>query len=445
MTGHVAIVGGGFSGTMLAVQLLRRGGRVTLIEREPEREPGRGLAFGAADPIHLLNVPAGNMSAWPDDPGHFVRWLEERGVADGAGLFAPRRLFGAYVREQLEAAAAEAPGRFRLERRAAAGLKLRVDGVEVRLADGETAAADAAALAFGNLPPPRSRIFEREGMPQGVYRVDPWAPGVAEGLDPEAPVLVIGTGLTMVDIVLLLEKNGQRGPILALSRRGQVPQAHAPGPPPAGRRQHAPATILSRLTQEVRARGEALGWRRAVDELRPFAQAMWQGATPAERSRFLRHLRPWWDIHRHRIAPEVAARIQALAERGQLRVAAGKLVAAGREGDRVAVDWRPRAGDRAERFAAARIINCTGPEVDLARAPEPLLRDLLAQGAIRAGACGLGLDIDRQMRVLDANGAPHERLAAIGPITRGLFWEIVAVPDIRVQVRDLAERLHKGW
>lgn len=440
MTQHVAIVGGGFSGTMLAVQLLRRGARVTLIEREPDRDPGRGLAFGAADPIHLLNVPAGNMSAWPDDPDHFVHWLEGQGVSGGAGLFAPRRLFGAYVREQLEAAAAKAPERFRLERGSAAALRVRPDCVEVTLADGRSVAADAAALAFGNLPPPRSRIFDQEKLPPGSYRVDPWAPGITRGIDADAPVLVIGTGLTMVDIVLLLEQEGHAGPILALSRRGLVPQAHAPGPP-AERRRHAPTTILSRLTREVRERGAEIGWRPAVDGLRPFSQAMWQSASSAERGRFLRHLRPWWDIHRHRIAPEVAVRIRAMIDRGQLRVAAGKIVSAAPEGGRVAVRWRPRGSDRTECFEAARTINCTGPEVDLARAPEPLLQDLLGQGAIRPGPSGLGLDIDREMRVLNANGAPHERLAAAGPITRGLLWEIVAVPDIRVQVRDLAVRM----
>ncbi len=438
---HVVVVGGGFSGTMLAVQLLRRGVRVTLVEREPEREPGRGLAFGAADPIHLLNVPAGNMSAYPDDPGHFVRWLEAKGIAGDAGLFAPRRLFGGYVGEQLEGAVAGARERFHLERGAASGLKLGPDGIDVALADGRTVAADAAVLAFGNLPPPASRIFEQPGLPDGVYRVDPWARDIAEGLDSQEPVLVLGTGLTMVDITLLLEKRGHVGPILALSRRGLVPKAHAPGPAPTERRQGAPGTILSRLTREVRERGERLGWRHAVDELRPFAQQMWQSATEAERRRFLRHLRPWWDIHRHRIAPEVAARIQALQDRGQLRVAAGKLVSVEGDGSRIAVLWRPRCSNEVERFAAARIINCTGPEVDLPRAPEPLLQSLLSQGAIRAGSCGLGLDIDRDMRVIGANGIPSERLAAVGPITRGLLWEIVAVPDIRSQVRDVAERL----
>lgn len=435
MADHVAIVGGGFSGTMTAAQLLRAGvKRVTLIERSGEA--GRGLAFGAADPIHLLNVRAGNMSAWPDRPGHFAEWLGERGDAT---TFAARRNFGAYIEEQLAAAEAERPGRLARVRADAVDLVERADGVSVSLANGGTIEADAAVLAIGNLPPPPPGR-QLAALPPGLWVADPWTGDVAAGLGDDDAVLVIGTGLTMVDIVLLLEERGFTGRILALSRRGLIPQAHADGSHPEARSDR-PTTIASHLLRDIRARGEAIGWRHAVDQLRPFTQAMWKGASDDQRRRFLRHLRPWWDIHRHRIAPGVAGRIRAMIDRGQLRVAAGKIASVEAFGEQAAVEWRPRGSEAVERFEAARIINCTGPEADLPRSPEPLLKALFERGAIRPGPVGLGIDVDDQMRVLNAHGAPDPRLYAVGPITRGLLWEIVAVPDIRGQVADVAARL----
>ncbi len=435
MADHVAIVGGGFSGTMLAAQLLAEGAkRVTLIERAGAA--GRGLAFGAADPIHLLNVRAGNMSAWPDRPGHFVEWLGERGDSTA---FAARRDFGNYVEEQLAAAEADRPGRLVRVRGDAVHLVEQGDGVAIRLVDGAMIHADAAVLAIGNLPPPPPGR-QLAGLPPGLWVADPWSGDVAAGLGDDDKVLVIGTGLTMVDIVLLLEERGFRGPILALSRRGLIPQAHADGSHPE-KRTDAPAGAASQLLRDVRSRGEAIGWRHAVDQLRPFTQAIWKGASDTERRRFLRHLRPWWDIHRHRIAPRVSARIQAMIERGQLRVAAGKIASVDADGARAAVSWRPRGSEAIERVEVARIINCTGPEADLPRSPEPLLKALFDRGAIRPGPVGLGIDVDDRMRVLNAEGTADPRLHAVGPITRGLLWEIVAVPDIRGQVAELAARL----
>lgn len=436
MAEHVAIVGGGFSGTMLAVQLLRAGARVSLIERA--RAAGLGLAFGAADPVHLLNVRAGNMSAYPDEPAHFAGWLEARGIGDAA-TFAPRTVFGDYLREQLAGAETAHPGRLRHVAGDAVDLSVGESGVTVTLAEGGAIDADAGVLAIGNLPPPPPGRG-LGALPPSVWIADPWAVDVANGLGPADAVLVIGTGLTMVDTVLTLEKNGFTGSILALSRRGLIPQAHAAGAPPE-RREDAPAGLTSRLVGEVRARGAAIGWRHAVDELRPFSQSVWREASLAERGRFMRHLRPWWDIHRHRIAPEVAARIEAMIARGQLRVAAGKIVSVdpGETGARV--EWRPRGEDRAERAEVARIINCTGPEGDLPRSPEPLLRGLLARGTIRPGPNGLGIDVDPDMRALDGSGAAQRRLWAVGPMTRGALWEIVAVPDIRAQVREVAGRI----
>lgn len=437
MIEHVAIIGAGFSGTLQAINLLRHEGpRATLIERAPVA--GTGLAYGAAHPSHVLNVRAANMSAFPDDPDHFVRWLEARGVAEAASAFIPRVTYGEYLRELLEAALRESHGRLTLVRDEVEDLTI-VNDVKVRLR-GSTIDADAAVLAVGNLPPHDPPGLDPDALSRERYKGDPWDASVPEGLTDTDTVMIIGTGLTMVDVVLLLDARGFRGRIVALSRRGLLPRSHAAGSE-WQKIAERPATVASRLVQELRQRGEAIGWRNAVDELRPFTQAMWGNASDAERSRFLRHLRPWWDVHRHRLAPEVHARLTAVIARGQLEVIAGKTLGFDETPEGIRVDLRRRGAGLAETLLAQRIVNCTGPLGDLGRTEEPLLRKLAARGMIRPDAARIGIDVDNQGQTIDAQGRPNANLYALGPMTRGAFWEIVAVPDIRTQTWNVARRL----
>ncbi|MDR6787444.1 putative NAD(P)/FAD-binding protein YdhS [Sphingomonas sp. BE138] len=433
---HVAIVGGGFSGALLAINLLRHDGpRATLVERRPA-QLGRGVAYSAAHEDHLLNVRAGNMSALPDDPDHFVRWLTHNALGDRT-TFVPRRVYGRYLREMLEAAAAAHPHRLTLVEDAVGAIA--PDGT-LTLGNGGTLAADAVVLALGNLPPHTPPGLDPDALPAHVYRGDPWAGDIAAGLTDDDTVLLVGSGLTAVDAALLLDSSGFRGRTLAVSRRGLAPRRHADAPARPGLSER-PAATLSALLRHVRTRSDAIGWRAAVDELRPVTQMMWGAADAATRARFLRHLRPWWDVHRHRLAPAVADRIDALVAGGRLEVAAGKLVAAHPDGDHAIVDWRARGTSGVRRTRVARIVNCTGPQGDLLRTDEPLLRDLLGKGMIRPDALRIGLEVDAQSRVVDAAGRAAGHLYAIGPMTRGGLWEVVAVPDIRQQNWTLARRL----
>ncbi|MHA3793560.1 FAD/NAD(P)-binding protein [Rhizorhabdus wittichii] len=446
--GHVAIIGAGFSGSLQAINLLRHDGpRVTLIERRGSF--ARGVAYSTPDEAHLLNVRAANMSALPDDPDHFVRWLAAAGKGRPQS-FASRRDYGRYLGELLQATMRAAPGRLALRRDDAIELAVRDDGVTVGFAGGERLAADAAVLALGNLPPHDPPGFAVAALPADLYVADPWAGpeagALASGLDAEDSVLVVGTGLTMVDVVLSLEAQGFRGRIVAISRRGLAPRVHGDGAMPSSSLAEKPAMHGSALVRFVRERARAVGWRAAVDELRPYTQAMWLSAPLAEQTRFLRHLRPWWDVHRHRLAPEVAARLDALRAAGRLRAVAGKIDAVEARDGRLAVAWRPRHGGAAERLVVRRAINCTGPQGDLLRTREPLLRGLLAAGQVRPDPHRFGIDVTAQAETIDAEGRAHPRLLALGPITRGAFWEIVAVPDIRVQSWSVARRLsHAHW
>ena len=443
MIDHVAIIGCGFSGALQAINLLRHEGpRATLIERSGDA--GRGLAFGAAHPTHLLNVRAANMSAFPDDPGHFARWLGERGVDDAGAAFVPRLTYGLYLSQQLEAARRRSNGRLEI-------VEGRVEDVvhdpaanrvALTLADGRRIDADAAVLAVGNLPPHHPRGLEDPALADHGYFADPWDERAYRDLRPDEPILIIGTGLTMVDVALRLDLECFAGRILAVSRRGLSPHVHAPARPaetPLGER---PQGEISGLVRQIRARAEAIGWRAAIDELRPMTQDIWRAASDAQRQRFLRHARPWWDIHRHRIAPEVAARLQRMRDDGGLEIAGGKPVSyRPAAGGGIDIAWRRRGSDAVETLHADRIINCTGPQGDLLRSSDPLLATLVSRGTIRPDPMRLGIDVDAQARTVAADGMPNDWLLALGPMTRGSCWEIVAVPDIRVQTWSVARRL----
>lgn len=434
MTASVAIIGAGFSGALTALHLLARPGgpRVHLIERGPAFGPG--LAYGAGGGGHLLNVRAANMSAWPDRPGHLLDWLSRRGLsADPAG-FVGRGLYGRYLAEQVREAAtsARAAGRLDLIRDEAADLTRAGAGWTVRLAMGRALAADAAVLALGAAPPARPAA-----LTDGAYIPDPWADGALAGIDPDRNAVILGTGLTMVDAAAVLFAQGHRAPIVALSRRGVAPHRHEGPPGPAGA-PVAPAALSQRLWGfRRRAAGD---WRAAFDGLRVHTPALWRGLPPPERARFLRHLRPYWEAHRHRLAPAAADRFDAWRASGALTVAAGTLEGA----DRHAVTWRVRGETVKRRLAEAVLINCTGAQTDIAAHPSPLIASLLRGGEARPDPLRLGLDTTMGGALIGGDGAARGDLFAIGPLTRPALWEATAVPDLRGQAAALAERLDRA-
>jgi len=434
---HVAIIGAGFTGSLQAINLVRHGGpRATLIERRDRA--GRGVAYSAAHPDHLLNVRAANMSALPDDPDHFLRWLEQ--AHPGISGFAPRIVYGQYLDELLSETCAQAGDRLRLVGGEAIDVRFDGTGALVAMADGETIAADAVILAPGNLPPHEPASIARASLDHDLYAADPWATDVAEGLGDDDAVLIIGSGLTMVDVALLLDARGFRGRIVALSRRGLLARSHGEASG-AKRLAERPPVAATALLGAVRRRSEEIGWRGAVDELRPFTQDMWLAASIDQRRRFLRHLRPWWDVHRHRLAPQVGQKIAAMRERGQLEVLGGKLTTVEQDRGAVRVSWRPRGRVEERTMRVRRIVNCSGPQGDVRRTEEPLLRRLHQAGAIRPDPLHIGIDVNARSETIDAAGHANPRLLALGPPTRGTFWEIVAVPDIRVQTWSVARRL----
>ena len=445
----IAVIGAGFSGTLLSLHLLRRcppGTRVTLIERN--RQFGLGQAYATGNPGHLLNVPAGRMSAFNDQPGDFLQWLEQLapddrdGVVPAPGVFVPRRLFGAYVRSLLnrEMSKPEHREQFNLVRGNVVGIDRTDHPLRLTLDRGAPISADLAVLAVGNFPPAPVSVPDRGFYDCALYHADPWAPDTLAGLDPIAPVALIGSGLTMVDMVISLLDQGHRGPIHALSRRGLLPRRHAPGVPPETAVPYP--TNLTALTRVLRDQSKTSGdWRGVIDSLRPFTQDIWQVLSPDDRKRFLRHMRPWWDVHRHRMAGPVADRIEAALRHGQLRIHAGRIQSFAIEDGMAEVVFRPRGTDSRTTLRAARVINCSGSGADYDRITDPLIQALLRDGTARPDPLRLGLDVTQTCALRLGSGAISRRIFAVGPVTKAAFWEMTAVPDIRRQCELLAQHL----
>ncbi len=422
----VAIIGGGFSGTMVAALLARRGLQAALIEGGGRA--GLGTAYSTCEAAHLLNVRAGNMSAWPHDPNHFVQFLEGHEPAD----FIERRLFGRYLQSVLDEAVSSAMAT--VAEQCAVGAHCDDGGWTVEMANGDRIVASALVLAIGNQPPEPLGIATRSSRILNNPGNDETRSAVASAAANGGDVLIIGTGLTMVDMVLSLDEAGHRGQMVALSRRGLVPRAHADISDAEFAAGEIPQASVTALWRWLRRRSAEIGWRSAVDGLRPHSHALWQGLSQDQQKRFLRHARPWWDVHRHRIAPEVAERLRNLIAEGRLEVVAGRISELHEAEGRLEVAICKRGAAISERQSFAYVFNCTGPLGAIARTRDPLLRKLLDDGLARPDSLGIGLEVDEKSRVAGA-----QKLWALGPLTKGRFWEIVAVPDIRVQAAAVAD------
>ncbi|MDB5406209.1 MAG: Pyridine nucleotide-disulfide oxidoreductase family [Rhodospirillales bacterium] len=443
----IAVIGAGFSGTLIALHLLRRcPGNVVVHLIERNRRFGRGLAYSTGNPNHLLNVPAGRMSAFSDRPNDFVEWLRHEGPEEqrdsGAASFVQRTVFGHYVRhllnDELKSAGKQ---RLVLSRGEAREIEVTPRHVALRLDRDREIAADIAVLAIGNFPPEAPRIADPGFYDTPFYRPDPWASDTLSDLDPAAPVLLIGTGLTMIDMAVSLLDQGHVGPIHAISRRGLLPHRHAPTRSVSLLDRPLP-TAMPALLRFIRAEvglaeRQGYDWRAVVDGLRPALQDVWQSLSEPDRAVFVRHLRRWWDIHRHRMPAATAERIERARRDGRLHIAAARIADFQvRDG---AVDVVTNGGGTPHSIVrVARVINCSGPGCDYDRIREPFVRSLLEQGHVRPDSLRLGLDVTPQCALRNERGEISRRLYAVGPVTKAAFWEMTSVPDIRRQCELVA-------
>jgi uncharacterized NAD(P)/FAD-binding protein YdhS len=460
MTRTIAIVGGGLSGTLTAVHLMRRAVeddlRIVLINRSGWL--ARGVAYGTRSADHVLNVPAARMSAFESDEGHFLRYAQQHDPGLTGGSFVRRELYGDYLEWTLhrEHAALAQPQRFK-------HLSEHVQSIEM---DGDEAAtlhfkdsaplrADRVVLALGHFAPADPHLDNPDELKNPRYVRDPWAGDALARIAADEPVLLMGTGLTMVDIALALQARGHHGPLLALSRRGLLPQPHRTGgAPPMGITLPddllAGTPNLRHWLHVIRSQcdtlaGHGIDWRETLASLRNVTPDLWQRLPERQRAQFLRHLQAYWDVHRHRLAPSLNERLQALLQEGRLKVHAARLVSMQAQGHRASdlldVTYRPRGRSTPVTVEVGHVINCTGASTNLRQAREPLMQSLLASGLAVQDTLGLGLAVNGDYSLQSADGSASPVLRYIGPFLRARYWECTAVPELRRHARMLADVL----
>jgi uncharacterized NAD(P)/FAD-binding protein YdhS len=426
---RVAIAGAGCSGSLVAAHLLRQNQPVQVDLIDP-RIPGRGLAYSTVWDQHLLNVRAARMSAFGSEPSHFLDWLRANGYPHATpDTFAPRKVFGGYLQDILQSSIQSASLKHRYRHHGSKAVRISHDGAaaQVWLENGDRIAADRVVLATGN---PAPRPLRVEG---GQYFNSPWDRGALTGLNPNAGVLLLGSGLTAVDAFLAFEAQGHQGTIYCLSRRGKLSHVHTVYrklpepfvPQDIGSARHLLRALRLRVEDAER---QGYDWRAVIDSLRPITNELWVHFSPMEQARVLRHLKTWWDIHRHRMAPEIGLKLKQALARGQLRVYAGRLAHVAAEHGKLQVDIRLRSqGDLS--LTVDRLINCTGSEEDYQRVPNPLLKSLLDAGRIQPNPTGKGFH------------SLSEWLFTLGPPRIGDLFETTAVPELRIQAEALANQL----
>jgi uncharacterized NAD(P)/FAD-binding protein YdhS len=446
----IAVVGGGASGTLTAIHLLREAAArqyplsIALIDRLGRH--GLGEAYSTTNPAHFLNALTARMSAVAGDPDHLLRWADAAGLGDLE--FLPRQEFGRYLQDTLADAERRAAPLCRLTRITSDVLGLRpgTGGRPVRLllADA-TIEADVAILATGN-PPPSTPV----PFPDSPWCVaNPWAPGALDVVRDGQPVVILGTGLTMLDVVTTVTGNHPQTTVRAVSRHGMLPQVHRGSGGPADAlwlpalSDTADPVRLPELIWQVRSAmtSRPNHWQDVVDAVRPHIPDLWRRLPDRDKRLFVRHVARYWEVHRHRMPPATARRITELRCTRRFSVLRGQVTGvsatAGPERLRIRLDRDGSVTD----LPAGWLINATGPGTDLTRTADPLLADLLSRGLARPDPLRLGLDATADGAVLDAAGTASPTLFTLGPTLRGIRYETTAIPEIRDQAAALAGRV----
>ncbi len=456
---RIGIIGGGASGVLVAAQIARQAKipcRVLL--HDPADRIG-GLAYGTSELCHLLNVPAAKISALPDEPAHFLEWLNDPGNC--AGLlcgdqqfgpndFAPRALYARYLASVLRDAF-RAPGcvaRLDVRPLRAVDFIASESGGTLVTSDADTEDVSHLVLALGNLPPRDPLNATLPFFSSKRYVANVWANGALRQIDGNDDVLIIGTGLTGIDVVLALDARGHRGKYVMTSRGGRLPQPHAAGTGYGDflseRKFPVSARGWLRLIRDeiARAAGDGIGWRGVVDAIRPHTQRIWMALPIEEKKRFLRHARPFWESHRHRVPPTAWARVEALRAEDRLELVPGRIRDFFEDETGVSVRLQPKGRPDLETLRVQWVANCIGPESNFRQHfNDPLIINLMARGLIHPDPLLLGLDATPEGEVIGADGAIAPHISLIGPPLRGLLWETTAIPEIRVQAQRLAARI----
>jgi len=457
MSKTLVIIGGGFCGVVSAIRFLRASpaifGRIVLIEKSDR--VACGLAYSTLDPLHLLNVPAGKMSAISEDKDHFLRFAKLFDASLHGSDFVPRKLYAEYLNELLETTVSEASAKIEFMQLHDQVIDISVAAnnmATVVLASGKKLSADKIIMALGypgsGNPKIANAQFYRDDQ---RYIKNPWQHRILENVDYTKPVLLLGSGLTAVDIAASLQARGLQQPMHIISRHGLTPLAHRglsietntltirqalANHPVTARR------LLHELRLHIRSSIQRnINWRDILAELRKYIPEFWQQLDLAERARFIRHGQAYWDAHRHRVAPASALALNQLIDAGALTIRAGRITDLQSLPDGVQVSFRRRGRQTIESLSVGTVINCTGPSSSIQQSEDPLLKALLNRGLVIADPLQLGIAVDHKYALLDASGKPSSVLYYVGPFLKAQFWEATAVPELREHVSRLISHL----
>jgi uncharacterized NAD(P)/FAD-binding protein YdhS len=459
---QIVIIGAGYSGAVVAARLLHAAPphsvQITLLNGSGHI--ARGMAYGTQSPEHALNVPAGNMSAYEEDPDHFLNFVKKIDSAVNSGTFISRRVYGEYLEWMLnQAEQAAKPGntlRRVYEQVVAVQPAKELASHQVKLESGGSLVADKIVLALGHFPSHHPRVEDPAFYSSERYLRDPWDQTRLTAIPAAAPVLLIGSGLTAVDVAMTLLRDNPDRPIVAVSRRGLRPQYHRM----VAVKPHD--TDMSALwgdatTVRKQLRGfrdyctklalQGRDWREGLAILRPATADVWRTYSAQERRRFLRHVQPFWDTHRHRLAPAIAERFEAALGSGNVRLLAARIQGYNENSCGVEVALRPRGTTTTTTISVQHVINCTGPCSDPRQVESPLIQQLMHEGLMRPDELGLGIDVGADCALLNADGRPSTNLFYIGPWLKAGYWEATAVPDLRRFARIVTRQLlsdHSG-
>jgi uncharacterized NAD(P)/FAD-binding protein YdhS len=442
---RITIIGGGASGTLLAVNLLKNADEqpieINLVEKS--RKVGRGVAYSTADDVHLLNVPAGKMGAFPDDIEHFQKWLTVNNYDYAPTDFVPRKIYGEYLREVFaDAIAARHPNTtLNLLDDEAIDIISDEDSALVLLKSGEALPSSKVVLAFGNFLPPNLPTASSDYATSEKYFHNAWNAENLEKIAPDEDVLVIGTGLTAVDNILSLYHKNHTGKITAISKHGWFPAVHqAAKPYECFKDEIAAQDKISGIFKTIRRHcRRAENWRSVIDVLRPITQETWYRLPAQEKQTFMRHLRRVWDVSRHRMPPKCAEILQQMIVQGRLEVKSGKITDIQMNGGKFEVKYKGKKGENV--IKSDSVINCIGSESNFGKLDFPLVRSLLERGEIKPDELFLGLDATPDGKIINCENKPSKVISTLGTALKGILWESTAMPEIRLQARNLASRL----
>jgi uncharacterized NAD(P)/FAD-binding protein YdhS len=448
----IVIIGAGASGTLTAVQLLRRlnvPAKIYLVEKNKEAWH-RGAAYSSRLLYEPLNVVAGKMSALEDEPDHFLKWaLIHKDPALHADQYVSRRWYGDYLTHICAESMAQSP-HVNVIKKDAIALEFWPGNAKsrhsIKLSNGEVIQADYAVLATGNEAPNHIFSGTEIEMLSGAYMSNPWHQHLKD-LHPKEDVLILGTGLTMVDFAVSLYRQKHTGTIYCFSRNGYLPLPHQVAVPYTLRSDFFHKTlhqIFSAIRSDVKkASGHHIPWQSVMDAWRPHIATIWQSLTIEDRNLFLNRLRLFWEIHRHRMPSESHTAIQEMIDQQKLHLLRGRYLSVTMDKGNCLFTFRPKNQPNTCTIRVQRIINCTGPSAAISESSNPLFQQMFKHGFLTIDKLQLGIATCAEGEILTASGNTIPRCFSIGPLRRAHEWETTAVFDIRKQAASLAYSIAK--